>query len=1024
MHQTTKAVEERLDRFFRDKIHPAIYRDHVALSITAWQAPREPVAFEVATAQPYENVELGWRFGRAWSTIWLRVSGTLPADWQAADEGSLAAEIVIDFGYNTSRSGFQAEALAYDLAGKPIKAIAPLNSWLPWSYADKKVEFYLEVAANPDVAGEYTFEPTTLGDWDTASEQPLYELKKLHVARRDVEVWELAQDIFTLRGLMVSLPQDSTRRHQIARAIEDMLDALDPGNISQSAKAARQKLTAVLSAPANSSSHRVIATGHAHIDSAWLWPIRETVRKCARTFSNVLSLMDKHEDFIFSASSAQHYKWIKDNYPSVFAGIQKRVATGQWKPVGGMWVECDGNMPGSEAMVRQFVYGQKFFQENFNMQAQEAWLPDSFGYSGSLPQIVTQSGIKSFLSQKMSWNQVNRMPHHTFWWEGIDGTRVFSHFPSADTYISELSGEELAHAEKNFSEKGRSSISLVPFGWGDGGGGPTREMIAAAHRTSNLEGSPKVKMGTADEFFEQALSEYENAPVWRGEMYLELHRGVLTSQHRTKHGNRRNEGLLREAELWASYATLKTGAAYPSAKLEEIWQSILLMQFHDILPGTAIAWVYKEVENRHAEITRDLLEIVNSALTALANDGSSEQKALTANALPSSRQGVDALGIGVTSSSATATSISEQGEFVILENQELRVRFDRAGRIWSLLSLATNRDAIAPGMPANELHLHNDNPTRWDAWDIDENYRNSKQVLDSVDEFNVVQEADGTAVVETKRYLKSSAGDTSTIVQTLRLAPGARELDIEFDIDWHESEKLLKLSFAIDIHAEEVAAETQFGFVKRPTHENTSWDFARFESCQHKYLYLQERDWGVAFANDSTYGFDVQRTTEANGATVTNVRFSLLRATKFPDPEADLGAHSMKFKVRPAATIEDAVSLGYELNYPAREVLGNRSVEPLVRSSAKQVVVETVKLAEDGSGDLVVRLYESTGGRCDSTISFAGVADEILLTNFLEVADSAVARQASQSAGSSIDLQFRPFQVITLRVSGLKIDAN
>ena len=1020
MHQTTKAVEERLDRFFRDKIHPAIYRDHVALSITAWQAPREPVAFEVAAAQPYENVELGWRFGRAWSTIWLKVSGTLPAEWQAADEGSLAAEIVIDFGYNTSRSGFQAEALAYDLTGKPIKAIAPLNSWLPWSYADKKVDFYLEVAANPDVAGEYTFEPTTLGDWDTASEQPLYELKKLHVARRDVDVWELAQDIFTLRGLMVSLPQDSTRRHQIARAIEDMLDALDPGNISQSAKGARQKLTAVLSAPANSSSHRVIATGHAHIDSAWLWPIRETVRKCARTFSNVLSLMDKHEDFIFSASSAQHYKWIKDNYPSVFAGIQKRVTTGQWKPVGGMWVECDGNMPGSEAMVRQFVYGQKFFQENFNMQAQEAWLPDSFGYSGSLPQIVTQSGIKSFLSQKMSWNQVNRMPHHTFWWEGIDGTRVFSHFPSADTYISELSGEELAHAERNFSEKGRASISLVPFGWGDGGGGPTREMIAAAHRTSNLEGSPKVKMGTADEFFEQARSEYENAPVWRGEMYLELHRGVLTSQHRTKHGNRRNEGLLREAELWASYATLKTGAVYPSAKLEEIWQSILLMQFHDILPGTAIAWVYKEVENRHAEITRDLLEIVNSALTALANDGSSEQKALTANALPSSRHGVDALGIAVASSSATATSISEQGEFVVLENQELRVRFDRAGRIWSLLSLATNRDAIAPGIPANELHLHNDNPTRWDAWDIDENYRNSKQVLDSVDEFNVTKEADGTAVVETKRYLKSSAGKTSTIIQNLRLAPGAKELDIEFDIDWHESEKLLKLSFAIDIHAEEVAAETQFGFVKRPTHENTSWDFARFESCQHKYLYLQERDWGVAFANDSTYGFDVQRTTEANGATVTNVRFSLLRATKFPDPEADLGAHSMKFKVRPAATIEDAVSLGYELNYPAREVLGNRSVEPLVRSSAKQVVVETVKLAEDGSGDLVVRLYESTGGRCDSTISFAGVADNILLTNFLEVA----AQPASTSASRSIDLQFRPFQVITLRVSGLKIDAS
>jgi alpha-mannosidase len=1019
MHQDTKSVEERLDRFVRDKLVPAIYRDHIPLSITAWQAPREPVAFDFATAQHFESVELGWRFGRAWSTIWLKVCGTLPESWMADQEESLAAEIVIDFGYNTSRSGFQAEALAYDLSGTPIKAIAPRNSWLPWQYAKREVDFYLEVAANPDVAGEYTFQPTPFGDWETAPEKALYELKKLHIARRDIQVWELAQDIWTLRGLMVSLPQDSTRRHVIARAIEDMLDGVEPSDISGSATAAREKLSAVLKSPAHSSSHRIIATGHAHIDSAWLWPIRETVRKCARTFSNVLSLMDEHEDFIFSASSAQHYKWIKDSYPSVFAGIKQRVATGQWKPVGGMWVECDGNMPGSEAMVRQFVYGQKFFQDNFGMHANEAWLPDSFGYSAGLPQIVTQSGITSFLSQKMSWNQVNRMPHHTFWWEGIDGTRVFTHFPSADTYNSELSGEELAHAEKNFSEKGRSTISLVPFGWGDGGGGPTREMIAAAYRTNNLEGSPKVKMGAVDDFFGQARSEYANAPVWRGEMYLELHRGVLTSQHRTKHGNRRNESLLREAELWASYATLKTGAKYPSTKLEEIWESLLLMQFHDILPGTAIAWVYKEVENRHAEITQELLEIVNSSLDVLAHDRTVSEplQRLTANAMPTVRDHVDALSIGVVRKSVKPTSINDQSECVVIENEELRVSVDRAGRICSLITLATNREAIAPGFPANELHLHNDNPTRWDAWDIDEHYRNSKRVLEAVDEFHVRQEDDGTALIETKRYLHSASGKVSTIVQTLRLQPGAKSLDIALEIDWHESEKLLKLAFPVDIHAEEVAAETQFGFVKRPTHVNTSWDFARFESCQHKFLFIEERNWGVAFANDSTYGFDVQRTTELNGATVTNVRFSLLRSTKFPDPEADQGAHSIKFKVCPAATIEDAVHLGYELNFPAREIMGNRSIEPLVRSSASQVIIETVKLAEDGSGDLIVRLYESTGGRCNSQIIFAGLAEKISLTDFLEVPTS-----ADYVVGSSIDLQLRPFQVITLRVSGLSID--
>jgi alpha-mannosidase len=1016
MHQGTKALEERLDRFIRDRLEPAIYRDHIPLSIQAWQAPREPVPFAFATEQKFDEVSLGWRFGRAWSTIWLKVSGAVPQDWKSEQEDSHAAEIVIDFGYNTSRSGFQAEALAYDLSGVPIKAIAPKNSWLPWSYADKTVEFFLEVAANPDVAGEYTFEPTALGDWDTASEAPLYELKKLHLARRDIQVWELAQDVWTLRGLMLALPAENTRRHLIARALEDMLDAIDPNDVSNSAIEARAKLTDVLNAPANFSSHRIIATGHAHIDSAWLWPIRETVRKCARTFSNVLSLMDEYEDFVFSASSAQHYKWIKEHYPIVFAGIQEKVKAGQWKPVGGMWVECDGNLPGSEAMVRQFVYGQKFFRENFDLQAKEAWLPDSFGYSGSLPQIVRQSGITSFLSQKMSWNQVNRMPHHTFWWEGIDGSRVFTHFPPVDSYISEISGAELAHAEANFSDKGRSMISLVPFGWGDGGGGPTREMIAAARRTGDLEGSPKVKMGSADEFFGQAKAENDNLPVWRGEMYLELHRGVLTTQHRTKHGNRRNEALLREAELWASYATIKLGAAYPSEKLAEIWESILLMQFHDILPGTAIAWVYKEVENRHAQITQELRDIIDSSLKLLANDSSGATASLMrANSTPSSKHNLQALSIGQLENQAKPASISEAKDQVVLDNGILRVSVDRTGRITSLVSISNNRDAIADGIPANEFQLHNDTPTRWDAWDIDENYRNTKQVLDRVDEFHSRLE-DGCAVIETKRHIASPGRPRSTIVQTMRLEPGSNALDIGVEVDWHESEKFLKLAFPIDIHAEEVAAETQFGFVKRPTHVNTSWDFARFETSQHKYLFLEERDWGVAFANDSTYGFDVQRTTESNGATVTNVRFSLLRAPKFPDPDADQGSHSMRFKIRPAATIQDAVHLGYELNTPAIEVLGNRPVEPLVTSAASQVIVETVKLAEDASGDLIVRLYESTGGRCSSLISFAGSASSISLTDFLEAPVS-----VETTSGDSINLEFRPFQVVTLRVAGLKI---
>jgi alpha-mannosidase len=1019
MYQDSKATLARLERFVRERITPAIYRDSVELSISAWQAPREPVSFEHATGQKFEPVGLGWRFGRAWSTIWLKVSGQIPPGWDSQAEAELAAEILIDFGYNTSRSGFQAEALAYDKSGLPIKSIAPKNSWLPWSYAEKQIDFYLEVAANPDVAGEYDFEPTNFGDWDTAPETPLYELKQLHLARRNKSVWELWQDIWSLQGLINSLPEVSTRRHALLRAIEDMLDNIDPVDVAGSAQSARAMLQPVLSSPASASSHRVIATGHAHIDSAWLWPIRETVRKCARTFSNVLNLMQDHPDFVFSASSAQHYSWIKENYPAVFAQISERVATGQWQPVGGMWVECDGNMPGSEAMVRQFVLGQKFFMDNFGLHSKEAWLPDSFGYSAALPQIVSQSGISSFLSQKMSWNQVNKMPHHSFWWEGLDGSRVFTHFPSADTYISELSGEELAHAETNFAEKGRGTVSLVPFGWGDGGGGPTREMIAAAHRTANLEGSPRVQLGSAQQFFDQARQEYQDAPVWRGEMYLELHRGVLTSQHRTKHGNRRNEALLREAELWASYAYLKRGLAYPAAELNQIWESILLMQFHDILPGTAIAWVYREVELRHAEISQALTELIERSLSALANDADSAapKRALHANSRPTANQSVGALAIGVPEHNAESVTASQDMGLTVLENQDLKITIDPAGRISSLFDKQNQRESIHPAMPANEFQLHNDIPTLWDAWDVDVHYLKSKLVLDQIDSLSVSIGDFGQATVETRRTISSPGRPNSVITQRLILEPGSRDLLIEIDVDWHESEKFLKLAFPVDVHAERVASETQFGHVFRPTHANTSWDYARFETCQHRYLHVGEQGWGIAFANDSTYGYDAQRTSEISGATVTNVRFSLLRAPRFPDPETDQGLHQMRFSIRPGATIQDAVNLGYQLAFPSRELVGNAALPALVCSAAEQVIIDAVKLAEDGSGDLIVRIYESIGSRTNCRISFAGVAQRIELTNLLEQA----LQDSTATQGSQIDLDLRPFQVITMRVAGLKL---
>ncbi len=1005
MHNDHHLVEARLDRFVRDHLTPALYRDARPLAATAWQVPREPVPFEHAVEQSFEPVELGWRWGRAWSTVWLRVTGELPAEWVPAPPAGTRVEVLVDFGYNRSRSGFQAEGLAYRPDGSLIKAISPLNSWLPVAPGDTSVDVIIEAAANPDVAGEYTFDPTPYGAWETSPGEPLYELKQLELALLDVTVWELLQDVWTLRGLMAELPQGSSRRHEILRALEDMLDVLDAQSIPTTAQAGRLAIADVLARPAHASAHRILATGHAHIDSAWLWPLRETVRKCARTFTNAMDLMDEHPDFVFSCSSAQQYLWMKEHHPKVFARIKEKVAAGQFVPVGGMWVESDSNMPGGEAMARQFIAGKQFFLDEFGVECEEAWMPDSFGYSGAMPQIVAAAGSRWFLTQKISWNQINRMPHHTFWWEGIDGTRVFTHFPPADTYISELNGRELAHAERNFSEKGRATMSLVPFGWGDGGGGPTREMIAAAHRTADLEGSPRVTIGSSRDFFAAAEAEYPQAPVWSGEMYLELHRGVFTSQLRTKQGNRRNESLLRQAELWAATAALRAGYEYPRDELQRAWHTVLLLQFHDILPGSSIAWVHREAEQRHADVTETLERIIAEALAALAGSGDSGA-ALAVNASPFAREGVPALGAAARETEHPRVTADETDDgATVLGNGVIRAVVDARGHLVSLIAHADGRDAIAPGSPANVLRLHRDLPNLWDAWDLDQHYQRTVTELLDVDERRV-RHGDGEISVITVRRIGES-----TIEQRLILRAGASSLEIENRIDWREREKILKLAMPLDVHADRIAAETQFGHLYRPTHTNTSWDAARFEACQHRFVHLAEPGYGVAIANDSTYGYDVSRDTRTDGGTTTTVRFSLLRAPLFPDPETDQGEHLLRFRIAPGASIGDAVALGYDLANPVRAVVAAGPISPIVTSSDPAVVVETVKLAEDGSGDLVVRLYESRGGRAHTTLTLDGTASAIESTDLLERA----LPDEPSGAGSSIELPFRAFQLRTIR---------
>jgi len=612
--------------------------------------------------------------------------------------------------------------------------------------------------------------------------------------------------------------------------------------------------------------------------------------------------METDDEFVFAASSAQQYAWLQEHQPGLFERVKQRAAEGRFVPVGGMWVESDTNMPGGEALARQLVAGKRFFIEQLGVEPMEVWLPDSFGYSAALPQLIKAAGSRWFLTQKISWNETNVMPHHTFRWEGIDGTQVFTHFPPVDTYNSELSQRELHRAQRQYAEKGRANTSLVPFGWGDGGGGPTREMLAAAARTKSLEGSPTVRMTSPAEFFSTAEAEYPRPPVWSGELYLEFHRGTYTSQARTKRGNRRSEHLLREAELWAATAAVRAGLPYPADVLERCWHTVLLQQFHDILPGTSIAWVHQEAERNYARVAEELEGVIAASLSALAGDGDG---AVAVNAGPYPVDGVPALGGGPVATPTGTVRVEDGPDATVLDNGVVRAVIDTRGLLTSVYDLAAERELVPPGAAANLLQLHRDTPTRWDAWDIDEHYRRHGRDLTDVAELAVVERGPQRAAVRVVR--KAGA---STITQVVSLDAGSAAIDVDTNVDWHERQKLLKLAFPVDVHAERATSEIQFGHLHRPIHTNTSWDAARFETVAHRWVHVGEPGYGVAVANDSTYGHDVTRSTREDGGTTTVVRLSLLRAPLFPDPTADQGEHRLRVSLRAGATIADAVAEG------------------------------------------------------------------------------------------------------------------
>ncbi|OPZ86769.1 MAG: Mannosylglycerate hydrolase [bacterium ADurb.Bin429] len=1022
MEKHPQVTLERIGRVV-EELSRSLWMDRRPLRVAVYQCA-EPIPYEDAVQQAYQPVELGYPWGPAWSTAWFHLEGEVPAEWAGRTVAAL-----IDTGSEALLWADGAPAQGLDENRRDFTLDCPF------------VDLYVEAAGNfPFGFGHGNANPTP------------FALKQAEVAWLNRPAWDLYHDLRVLHGLIEQLPENSPRRAKLLYTVNEAVNAYYRGGDAKYENA-RAILTAAFADPACASASDVTALGHSHIDTAWLWPLRETVRKCSRTFATVLRYMETYPEYRYVQSQPQLYAFMKERFPALYARIKQAVAEGRWEPEGGMWVEADCNVPSGEALVRQFLYGMQFFREEFGIECSILWLPDVFGYSAALPQILQGCGIRYFLTQKLSWNQFNPIPHHTFWWEGIDGSRVLAHFPPADTYNGVVTPKEILHGERNFRDKDRSDTWLYLFGFGDGGGGVTKEMLEAARRMRDVEGLPRVAQGFAHEWFPRMEAEARDLRTWVGELYFERHRGTYTTQAKNKWENRRCELLLRDAEFLAALHPAGA-AAYPAEVLARAWKLVLLNQFHDILPGSSIGWVYEDSQRQYAEVHEAGDAIIADATSAFAQqihtDGMTHP-VLIWNTLSFARSGMVSIPwkgsakvvaqapkgelyrtqlseedgqrrllVEVTDAPSMGYTVYDirRGRFAedigdvatatptALENGLVRVTLDARGGVTSFFDKQAEREIIAPGMAGNLFKLLNDHPTNWDAWEIDPFAEEVTTDLLGEATITVTENGPLRASVKVERALTPRA----TLTQYIRLETNSRRLDFETIIDWREEHALLKVAFPVAVHSVRATYEIQYGHVERPTHRNTSWDIARFEVPAHKWADLSESDYGVALLNDGKYGYDVQGSV---------LRLTLLRAPKSPDPDADMGVHRFTYSLLPhrGDVVNSGVPLaGYDLNVPLR-------VSPLpvregvlaqahsyFRLDKHNLLIESVKRAEDGDG-LIVRLYEAYRRRGVARLITNGLCSRVTRTDLLERDQEELPVQ-----GGAVELPFRPFEIITLRL--------
>ena len=842
------------------------------------------------------------------------------------------------------------------------------------------------------------------------------------------------------------LSKDTTIYYNLQNILERAFEKLDwsqPGNDAfyESVKSADDYIHEEIGKLPNDSPIHVTVIGHTHIDVAWLWTLKHTREKSARSFSTVLRLMERYPDYIFLQSQPQLYAYIKEDYPEIYSQIKERAAEGKWETDGAMWLEADCNISSGESLVRQILHGSRFFQEEFGAKSNYLWLPDVFGYSWALPQILKKSGIDTFMTTKISWNQYNRMPHDTFKWRGLDGTEILTHFITTPypgglargshsyTYNGLIDPEAVQGIYTAYKDKNINSELLLSYGYGDGGGGVTRDMLESRRAIDKIPGLPRVFTGKAADYFKKLHETFDNTEnyvhTWDGELYLEYHRGTYTSQAFTKRYNRKIELACREAEILYSLL-MKKGVAYPEKELYQSWEIILRNQFHDIIPGSSINEVYVDAREEYEQATEIMCGLNNN----IKGTTEGNRTFTFFNSAGWEREGITHIDVRDAGHFVSGTTVLESvkkpdgyavrlpavkamGSVFVefmpgdekpsktpfeigngkITTPYYKIKYNSGGQLEEIFDIENNRQVLK-GL-GNCLYLFEDKPLRFDAWDIDLFHELKKNILHA----SKAELVNNTALYATIAFTYKFG--SSEVVQNMVLYSNSRRIDFVTTANWQERQQLLKARFDVDIRATEAVYDIQYGHVKRPTHWNTSWDMAMFETVAHQWIDFSERGYGAAILNDCKYGHSVKDST---------MSITLLKGGIMPDPEADMGSHVFTYSLLPHSgdfTEGKVAEEAWDLNNPFTAIAGKLEIDSIEIESDGAVMIDAIKKQEGGDG-IIIRLHEHKGGRSAVTLK-----PKFSFKSWQE-ADLMERPFGTASADKTITLELTPFEIKTV----------